>query len=33
LEVFADEDGALKRAGRRRAAAQTTLFDLAADNS
>ena len=33
LEVFADEDGALKRAGRRRAAAQTTLFDLAADNT
>ncbi len=30
LEVFADEDGALKRAGRRRATAQTTLFDLAA---
>ena len=28
LEVFADEDGALKRAGRRRAVAQTTLFDL-----
>jgi DNA mismatch repair protein MutS len=33
LEVFANEDGALKRAGRRRAAAQTTLFDLAADNT
>jgi DNA mismatch repair protein MutS len=33
LEVFADEDGALKRAGRRRATAQTTLFDLAADNT
>jgi DNA mismatch repair protein MutS len=28
LEVFAEEDGALKRAGRRRAVAQTTLFDL-----
>jgi len=28
LEVFADEDGALKRAGRRRAIAQNTLFDL-----
>jgi DNA mismatch repair protein MutS len=28
LEVFADEDGALKRAGRRRAVAQSTLFDL-----
>ena len=33
LEVFADEDGVLKRAGRRRAVAQTTLFDLAADNT
>ena len=33
LEVFADEDGALRRAGRRRAAAQNTLFDLAADNT
>jgi len=33
LEVFADEDGALKKAGRRRAAAQTTLFDLAADKT
>jgi DNA mismatch repair protein MutS len=33
LEVFADEDGALKRAGRRKAAAQSTLFDLAADNT
>ena len=31
LEVFADEDGVgtLKRAGRRRAAAQSSLFDLA----
>ena len=31
LEVFADEDGpgALKKAGRRRAAAQSSLFDLA----
>jgi DNA mismatch repair protein MutS len=28
LEVFADEDGALKTAGRRRAVAQSTLFDL-----
>ena len=28
LEVFADEDGALRRAGRRRALAQNTLFDL-----
>jgi DNA mismatch repair protein MutS len=28
LEVFADEDGALKRAGRRRASAQVALFDL-----
>jgi DNA mismatch repair protein MutS len=28
LEVFADEDGALRRAGRRRAVAQSTLFDL-----
>ena len=28
LEVFADEDGALRRAGRRRTVAQTTLFDL-----
>ena len=33
LEVFADEDGVLKRAGRRRAIAQNTLFDLAADNT
>ena len=33
LEVFADENGALKNAGRRRAAAQTTLFDLATDNT
>ncbi|HET6977602.1 MAG TPA: DNA mismatch repair protein MutS [Pyrinomonadaceae bacterium] len=33
LEVFADEDGVLKRAGRRRAVAQSTLFDLAADNT
>ena len=33
LEVFADEDGPLKRAGRRRAVAQNTLFELAADNT
>ena len=33
LEVFADEGGALKRAGRRRAVAQSTLFDLTADNT
>ena len=33
LEVFADEDGVLKRAGRRRAVAQNTLFDLATDNT
>ena len=33
LEVFADEGGVFKRAGRRRAVAQTTLFDLAADNT
>jgi DNA mismatch repair protein MutS len=33
LEVFADEDGALRRAGRRRAVAQNTLFDLAADET
>jgi len=33
LEVFADEDGALKRAGRRRATAQAALFDLAADDT
>jgi DNA mismatch repair protein MutS len=29
LDVFRDEDDALKRAGRRRAIAQTSLFDLA----
>lgn len=29
LEVFADEDGPLKKAGRRRAVAQASLFELA----
>ena len=33
LEVFADENGALKNAGRRRATAQAALFDLAADDA
>jgi len=33
LEVFADENGALKNAGRRRATAQAALFDLTADNT
>jgi DNA mismatch repair protein MutS len=36
LDVFADENGsdsALKRAGRRRAAAQASLFDLATDDT
>ena len=33
LEVFADEDGPLQKAGRRRAVAQATLFDLATDDT
>ncbi|HJP91550.1 MAG TPA: hypothetical protein VJ875_06315, partial [Pyrinomonadaceae bacterium] len=34
LEVFADEEtSALAKAARRKAAAQATLFDLAADNA
>ena len=34
LEVFADEDGVFKKAGRRRATAQAALFDLVnADNA